>query len=398
MGIKIGVAGAGRFGGSFIPLFRAHPLVDEVCVAEVVPERRAAAAARFGISRTFASLDELCDTDVDAIALFTQRWMHGPQAVQALEADKHVYSAVPAGISVEEVGALVEAVRRSGRIYMNGETSYYYPSALYCRERFRKGDFGRFVYGEAEYTHDFSHGSYEGYQRSGPEWKRLASFPPMYYPTHTVSMILSVVGGRFTHVSGLGQVDHEDDGIFSKETSAWGNDFSNESALFRTSGGGMARINEFRRVGMPAGNAVRTSIYGTLGAYEEQWNARAWCSRDARRAEDLTDLLTCKPIAATREERRDIPDALREDFFMGLSEVHPVHRLPQTFAGQPNGHYGSHQFLVCDFVEACTSGKQPTLNVWLAARFCLPGIIAHQSAQRGGEQLEIPDFGEPPLS
>jgi hypothetical protein len=279
---------------------------------------------------------------------------------------------------------------------MNGETSYYYPSALYCRERYARGDFGRFVYGEGEYTHDFSHGSYSGYQRSGPEWKRLASFPPMFYPTHSTSMILSVIGGRFTHVSCMGQVDAEDDGIFRKESSAWQNDFSNETALFRTSGGGMARINEFRRVGMPAGNTVRTSIYGTLGSYEEQWNAKAWCSRDSRQAVDLTEYLACRPLAATGEERRDIPDALREDFFMGLSAVHPVGRLPQAFAGLPNGHMGSHQFLVCDFVEACTGGALPPINVWLAARFCLPGIIAHASAKRGGELLEIPDFGEPP--
>ena len=83
MGLKIGVCGAGLFASSFLPLFQAHPLVEEVCLAEVFPERRAEQAARFGVKRTFASLDELCASDVDAIALFTQRWLHGPQAVSA---------------------------------------------------------------------------------------------------------------------------------------------------------------------------------------------------------------------------------------------------------------------------------------------------------------------------
>ena len=136
--------------------------MGEVRLAEVLPERRAEQAARFGIARTYASLDELCASDVDAIALFTQRWLHGPQAVQALEAGKHVYSAVPAAITLEEVADLVRPSSSTGLVYMNGETSYYYPSVLYCRDRFARGDFGRFVYGEACYTHDMSHGFYAG--------------------------------------------------------------------------------------------------------------------------------------------------------------------------------------------------------------------------------------------
>ena len=61
-----------------------------------------------------------------------------------------------------------------------------------------------------------------------------------------------------------------------------------------------------------------------------------------------------------------------------------------------NGHAGSHQFLVQDFVEALESGKLPPNHVWLAARYNAPGIVAHESAMRDGEVLEIPDYGMPP--
>ena len=74
MGLKIGVLGAGSFASSFIPLFKAHPLVDEVRLAEAFPDWRAEQARRFEIERTYAGLDELCDSDVDAVAIFTQRW------------------------------------------------------------------------------------------------------------------------------------------------------------------------------------------------------------------------------------------------------------------------------------------------------------------------------------
>ena len=401
MGLKIGVCGAGLFASSFIPLYKAHPLVEEVCLAEVFPERRAEQAERFGIKRTFASLDELCDSDVDAIALFTQRWLHGPQAVQALRAGKHVYSAVPAAITLEEMAALVRAVEETERVYMNGETSYYYPSVLYCRERFRKGDFGRYVHAEATYTHDMSHGFYAAYQHSGgDEWKKTASFPPMLYPTHATSMIISVTGQRFTHVSCQGQVDQEGDGVFDRSVSQWGNDFSNEVALFRTADGGSAQTLGMRRVGLPKGNGNRLSMYGTKASYEEQFFAKYWVEGDdAEQRIDLWDALACKQMPVPAAEEKGLQgglEALKEDFFAGVSSVHPVQRLPREFAGLRNGHQGSHQFLACDFIEACVNNTLPTVHVWEAARYCVPGIVAHESAKRGGELLEIPDFGDPP--
>jgi predicted dehydrogenase len=143
--IKVGILGAGGFARAFTPLFKAHPQVRAVSMAEIIPERRKAEASLAGVGETHGSLDELLASDCDAVAIFTQRWLHAPQAIAALNAGKHVYSAVPAGANVEEIGALVEAVRRTGLTYMLGETSYYYPSAIFCREMWRRGKFGRFV-------------------------------------------------------------------------------------------------------------------------------------------------------------------------------------------------------------------------------------------------------------
>ena len=186
-----------------------------VSLTELVPERRLQEAALAGVTETHGSLDELLASDCDAVAIFTQRWLHAPQAIAALKAGKHVYSAVPAGATAEELAELVETVRRTGLIYMLGETSYYYPSTLFCREMWRQGKFGRFVYGEGEYMHDMSHGFYQAYPHSGcADWKRTAGVPPMLYPTHTTSMIVSVTGARLTRVSCLGQVDQSGDGVF----------------------------------------------------------------------------------------------------------------------------------------------------------------------------------------
>ena len=90
MGIRVGICGAGAFAESFIPLFQAHPGVEQVILCDLDAEKLRSKAAKFGVPQTCASLDELCRLDVDAIAIFTQNWLHGPQAVRALRAGKHV--------------------------------------------------------------------------------------------------------------------------------------------------------------------------------------------------------------------------------------------------------------------------------------------------------------------
>ena len=78
---------------------------------------------------------------------------------------------------------IAEAVRETGNIYMLGETSYYYPAVIYCRQRFREGAFGDIVYAEAEYYHDWDHGLYAVAKwRGGKNWRETAGVPPMFYP------------------------------------------------------------------------------------------------------------------------------------------------------------------------------------------------------------------------
>ena len=75
------------------------------------------------------------------------------------------------------------------------------------------------------------------------------------------------------------------------------------------------------------------------------------------------------------------------------SRIHPVEILPKEYKGLHNGHKGSHQFLIHEFVTSCVNKVQPLNNVWQAARYLVPGLIAHESAMQGGILLELPDFG-----
>ena len=69
----------------------------------------------------------------------------------------------------------------------------------------------------------------------------------------------------------------------------------------------------------------------------------------------------------------DVAPALRDAFISGMASVHDADALPAEFRGLPNGHEGSHHFLVDDFVTAINTGTLPPVNAWEAARYTLPG-------------------------
>ncbi|WP_423182333.1 Gfo/Idh/MocA family protein [Arthrobacter sp. NyZ413] len=399
MTFSIGVVGLGQFGSQFAHLFKLHPGVSEVYAVDELPERAGKAVEALGLDGTMADFDELLASDVDAVAIFTQRWTHGPLVVRALRAGKHVYSAVPMAVTEEEIANIIEAVRETKLVYQMGETSYYNPATVYAREQQASGKFGRIFYTEGDYVHDMDLGFYEAYQYSGGEnWKETASYPPMLYPTHAIGGVLGAVPGHAVSVSCIGVKDERGDGVFDKDVSMFNNDFSNATALFEMNDGGAMRTNEMRRVGYPSHiRESRFRYFGTEASFEQLATTTLW--QDKQGVLDVSEQLETKPSMSLDDPSlADVAPELRDAFISGLAPVHDAARLPAEFHGAPNGHEGSHQFLVDDFVTAVNEGSLPPVNAWVAARYTLPGVVAHESALRGGERLAIRDFGDAPES
>jgi predicted dehydrogenase len=414
MGFSVAVVGTGLWGRRLIPLFKVHPLVGDIALCDLDADKLAAGAREFEIATTYPSLDAVLESDVDAVALVTQHWLHAPQATQALEAGKHVYSSAPVGITVDEIGELVSTVERTGLIYAMGETSWYYSWVFYCKQRYEAGDFGKVIFSDADYFHDLEHGLREVFQeRGGENWRESAVIPPMFYVTHCTSQIMAITGERFTQVSGQGFVDTDPDEVFRPEENRWSNPFSNESALFRMSDGSSCRVNVYWRVGHPS--MVQMSMYGTQASFEYTSSGAHWLDRAG--GTSLTQQMIPGWVAPkwlganfTRpswlKRPRWLPSSIRpkkgvttdEGVFLDVTALQPVERLPSEYAGLPDmgGEWGTNYFMVNEFIQAVGNKELPPNNVWTAARYTIPGIVAHESAMRGGELLEIPDFGDPP--
>jgi len=387
MGISLGLVGLGSFGSAFAELFNSHPLVDRIALCDREPERierfacRESFQAKFRPSDAYDSLDAICRSDLDALAIITQPWLHAPQAILAMEAGKHVYSAVPI-VSLPDSDEILEwcdrivgACRRTGQRYMLGETTFYRPIAMYCRRQAAAGAFGRFVYAEGEYFHDVDDPgcNLRDVRRSrtasasGQEWlaveKRYAERGivngPMHYPTHSTSGPMCVMNARAVKVCAWPQRDETGDAYFAHS-------FANETAFFQMSNGATMRICEYRQIGHGGQETFR--IFGTEGSFKDN----QWITKAGRRA--LT-------VDAMRDRLPpDVADAFRAT-------------SGESFYG---GHGGSHAYLVHEFVDAIAHDRQPAINAWEAVRYMAAGAAAHKSALRDGEILDVPDWGDAP--
>src|SRR5205085_1215000 len=172
---------------------------------------------KFGIKTRYASYDELLkDPNVDAVHINSPIGDHAPQSIAALRAGKHVASTVPAATSIEECGQLVEAQRKSGKVYMMMETVVYSREYLFVKELYDKGELGRIQFLRGSHQQDME--GWPGY------WEGL---PPMHYATHCVSPCLALLGKHAAHVvcHGSGRIDE-------KLIPKYGSPFAIETATF----------------------------------------------------------------------------------------------------------------------------------------------------------------------
>lgn len=397
--IRIGFVGCGQFCRCFVPLFQAHPDVEFVAVTDKFPERCKEYDELFHVDKIFESFEQMIESkEINSVAIFSQRNQHGQMAIAALEAGKNVYSAVPMSMSIAEIEQIIRLVEKTGLTYSMGETGYYRPASIFCRQKYRSGEFGEFVYGEAQYNHDMKH-LYDTYKYTeGENWKKIAGMPPMSYPTHSTSMILSAVGSHAVKVSAFGYRDQIDPDIFGAGKNYWDNPFSNTSMLLQLANGGIARISENRRVAWCDPPTYISCFYGTKASYESSLAQHSFIRMPEKTAlyEDVSALLN--PVEVM--EHKNDPDFLQR-FVNGewCKEGAPIQaqsRLPVELQNLPTAHAGTHKFMVDDFCRAYMTEKLSPTNAWQAARFNVPGLVAHQSAMLGGVTLDVPDFGDPP--
>ncbi|MBM4036424.1 MAG: Gfo/Idh/MocA family oxidoreductase [Planctomycetes bacterium] len=353
--IRLGVVGGG-FGSAFP--WQREPNCEVVAVSDLIPGRRAHLQKTYACETAYESLEKLVlDPKVEAVSVFTGAPDHARHVIECMKHGKHVLSAVPACLTLEEAAAMKEAKEKTGLKYMMAETSYYRAPCIFARELWAQGKFGKFLYSEVEYYHH----NVQKYGGANALWKGKDmpkgwrwGFPPMFYPTHSTAFHVGVTRERFTAVSCLGW-GHDDPML---KDNPYDNPYSNQVALFKASGGNMCRCNVL-------------------------W----WINADGERAQWLGENLSIYmdhsggQTFAVRSRDKSVPTAM-PDYTKLLPE-------PMRVGG---GHGGSHPFLAHEFISALVENREPAVDLYEALAMTVPGLVAMESSRKGGEQLKVPSF------
>ncbi len=125
--IVMGTIGCGGQGTGDMQGFLGFPEVQMVAVCDPVPAHRERARAlvnqRYGTTNCVAYNDYrelLARPDIDAVLIGTPDHWHAIITIEACQQGKDVYCEKPESLTVREGRAMVEAVRRYGRVFSGG--------------------------------------------------------------------------------------------------------------------------------------------------------------------------------------------------------------------------------------------------------------------------------------
>jgi len=369
--LRVAVVGARR-GASHVAAFQAHPRAEVVVVCDAIAERAEGIAKRNGVEETATRYEQVLERrDVDIIALATADADHAPQALQALDAGKHVLTEIPMAVELDQCAALIAAVRRSGKHLQMAQQVRWAPYVLAAKALRDEGEFGELFYAEGEYFHNV-----ESYL-SGPAGERTWRADNPYAGIlgggpHPYDTLRWLTGVEFTEVHAYsvkpeGGLDRTADDHFV--------------ALFKAPG----RSGCIAKVAVSSGLArpycLYLSVYGTNGTWERN-------RQQEPQSVTSDDYLFLRKIPNLRQMMSVPTFRSRYHSFTGDVPGMPA-EMAQRFGQQ--GH-GAHDAMpAADLISAILEDHPPTIDVYEGARTSA-GLRCALESCRTGQTVQIPTY------
>ena len=362
--LRVGIVGL-EFGAEFIPIYQRHPKSEMYAVCQRNRTRLNEIGDKFGVPVRYDDYGEMLrDENIDVVHINTPLQLHADHVVMALDAGKHVGCTIPMATSVEDCKRIVEAQRSTGLTYMMMETVVYSREFLYVKDQYEKGALGKVQFLRASHHQDMT--GWPSY------WDGM---PPMHNPTHAISPTLALCRNEAEYVQCLGSGT-----IFKRMHGQYGSPFAIESTHIKFKDSDVSA--EVTRHLWAVARQYRESfdVYGSVRTFE--WtqiegepHVMYLGERPSRiRVPDFAHLLPEEIRAFTGGGVYDAAEATHRSFIQG------------------SGHGGSHPHLVHRLVMAVLGEQEPYPNAVQAANITCSGILSHQSALRGGERMDLPEW------
>jgi predicted dehydrogenase len=276
---------------------------------------------------------------------------------------------VPRGVTVDECREIVKLVRETGRKYMMMETVVYSREFLFVKQLYEQGLLGRIQFLQASHQQDMD--GWPGY------WEGL---PPMLYATHCVGPCLGLTRATAEYVScfGSGRIDEP---LIAK----YGSPFAIETCHIKVKDSDLSA-------------RIYRSLFSTARQYRESFDVYG-----SKKSLEWQLLEGEEPVIHTKgkpepeiPQRTKVPDfahllpeSIRRFTTGGVYDADDHQHLSFTQGG---GHGGSHPHLVHELVSALVEEREPFPNARTSANWTCVGILAHESAMKGGVKIPLPDF------
>ncbi len=355
---KVGLVGAGR-GSSYgnIAYQSARFEIVALCDSDEKALARYQKDLELPDSRCFTDYGQfISSSPMDTVFICTPIPYHAEQAALALEAGIHVMSEVTASNTVEGCARVVEAARKSDRIYMLAENAIFRPLFSEWEKLIKSGRLGEIFYAEADYLHPIHRLLID--QRTG-ERRWRADRPPIQYCSHSIGPILYLTGDRIVRAMGIGDSYRvlPDVGVGAIDV---------QLAVFETETKMIIKMT--RTQVAPRHFPIHYyHILGTEGFIE-------------------TDRLGV-------EQKRRVQHGL----LYIKSEMEHTQQVewPEIDTSLPDyatlgGHGTSDYSTLLQFLRALDTGEKPVLDEVRAWDLTVPGLIAAESASQGGKWMEVP--------
>jgi len=266
---------------------------------------------------------------------------------------------------LEESKEIARAHRASKKKYMMMETTVYSREFLFVKELRNSGQLGRIQFLRAAHHQEMA--GWPGY------WEGL---PPMHYATHCVGPCLALAGKLADYVSCLGSGR-----IAERLIARYGSPFAVETCHIKLKDSDLSA-------------EISRSLFETARQYVESFDAYG-----SKQTFEWQQLESEEPVVFTGEQGQRVkvpdyahllPEPIRRFTTKGVYDAAEHQHLSFT---QGSGHGGSHPHLAHEFVMSIVEDRDPFPNAVQSVNWTAVGILAHESAMKGGQIQKLPDFG-----
>jgi predicted dehydrogenase len=387
--IKLAVLGGNR-GKAFntaVELLKED--VEVSCICDLSGETLALWKERFPGIRGFTDYDHMLEAgDFDAVFIATPIELHAKQSIAALQAGKHVLCEVYAADTLEEAWELVEAVERSGRVYMLAENYCYMRPNMAVLHMVQAGLFGELTFAEGAYVHDCRRLRVDDEGRITWRGEQLRRFRGNAYPTHSLGPVGQWLGinrtdrivKTATFVSKQKSLNEYIEYRFGSEHQAlqagyWAHG-DTVTTVIETESGALVTLR-FDGDSYRPHNMAGYSLQGSKGAYL------------SGRHDGEDGLIWLKGFGKEDEYGQAAEWDSLSAYYNGYE--HPKWREFMQHAKQ-TGHSGGDFFVIKDFIDAIHNGTRPPIDVYDAVTWSSIVPISAESVRRGGIPVDVPDF------